>query len=87
MPKSTQVHQLLSSRLHRLCLSSHQHFCKEMLRGVLDMLLDEACTQELTGSNGEYGGMKRIPGMVQQTAPSIVRVVSAQTPLGILLCC
>ena len=84
---NAQIHQLLSSRFHRLLLSSRQNFCQEVLGGVLNVPLAEACTQELTGSNGECRGMKKIPGTFQQIAPSIIRVISARPPLGILLCC
>ena len=51
------------------------------------MLLDEARMQELAGSNRKHRSKKKIPYVVQQTMPSIVRVVSAWTLLGILLHC
>ena len=49
------------------------------------MPLDEACMQEPAGSNEKHYGMKKIPGAVQQTMPSVVRVISARMPLGTLL--
>ena len=60
----TQVHQLLSSRFHRLLLGSRQYLSQEVLRGVLDVSLDETRTQEFTGSYGKRRGMKKIPGAI-----------------------
>lgn len=51
------------------------------------MLLDEVRTQELAGSNRKHRGKKKIPCVVQQTVPSIARVVSAWMLLGISLHC
>ena len=57
---NTQVHQLLSSRFHRLLLGSRQYLSQEVLCGVLDVLLDEARAQEFTGSYRKCRGMKKI---------------------------
>ena len=82
---NAQVHQLLSSRFHQLILSGRQHFCQEVLGGVLDVPLEETRGQELTGSHKERHGMKKIPGAVQETVPCIVGVVSTRPTLGISL--
>ena len=84
---NTQVHQLLSSRFQRLLLCSRQYLSQEVLRGVVDVLLDETHVQQFTSCYGKRRGTKKIPGAVQQTAPRIVRVVSPRPTLGILLHC
>ena len=60
----TQVHQLLSSRFHRLLLGSRKYLSQEVLRGVLDISLDETRAQEFTGRYGQRHGTKKIPGTI-----------------------
>ena len=60
----TQVHQLLSSRFHRLLLGRRQYLSREVLCGVFDTSLDETRMQEFTSSYGKHRGMKKIPGMI-----------------------
>ena len=84
---NAQVYQLLSSRFHRLLLSGRQHFFQEVLKGVPDVPLEEARTQELSGSHGEHCSTKKLPGTVQKTMSCIVRIISTRPTLGISLHC